>query len=132
MANRLFSYLPVAGLLTASMAALPARAADSTWACEVLLCASNPGGWMQFAECVPPIRKLITHLGLGGGFPTCSAGGVRKADYTKPRNGQPGYVVMTMTDGTRTRYTVPTSAQVALAEATTQPGSPLGSSSPER
>jgi len=132
MANRLFSYLAVAGLASASMASAPARAADSTWACEVLLCASNPGGWMQFAECVPPIRKLISHLALGGGFPTCSAGGVRKADYTKPRKGRPGYVVMTMTDGTRARYTVPTSAQVAQAEATAQPGSPLGSSSLER
>lgn len=132
MANRLFSYLAVAGLVSASMASAPARAADSTWACEVLLCASNPGGWMQFAECVPPIRKLISHLALGGGFPTCSAGGVRKADYTKPKNGRPGYVVMTMTDGTRTRYTVPTSAQVAQAETTAQPRSPLGSSSPER
>lgn len=132
MANRLFSYLASAGLVSASMASAPARAADSTWACEVLLCASNPGGWMQFAECVPPIRKLISHLALGGGFPTCSAGGVRKADYTKPKNGRSGYVVMTMTDGTRTRYTVPTSAQVAQAEATALPGSPLGSSSQER
>ncbi|MBW6533007.1 hypothetical protein KZ820_19870 [Sphingomonas sp. RRHST34] len=132
MANRLFSYLAVAGLASASMASAPARAADSTWACEVLLCASNPGGWMQFAECVPPIRKLISHLAVGGGFPTCSAGGVRKADHTKPRNGRQGYVVMTMTDGTRTRYTVPTSAQVAQAETTAQPGSPLGSSSTER
>lgn len=132
MANRLFSYLAVAGLASALMASAPARAADSTWACEVLLCASNPGGWMQFAECVPPIRKLLSHLALGGGFPTCTAGGVRKADYTKPRNGRSGYVVMTMTDGTRTRYTVPTSAQVAQAEATALPGSPLGSSSQER
>ena len=87
---------------------------------------------MQFKECVPPIRKLITHLGLGGGFPTCSAGGVRKADYTKPKSGRPGYVVMTMQDGTRARYTVPTSAQVAQAEVTAQPGPPLGSSTLER
>ncbi len=132
MANRLFSCLAVAGLVSASMATSPARAADSTWACEVLLCASNPGGWMQFAECVPPIRKLISHLALGGGFPTCSAGGVRKADYTRPKDGRPGYVIMTMTDGTRTRYTVPTSAQVAQAETIAQPGLPLQSSSAER
>ncbi|VVT31582.1 Conjugal transfer protein TraG (fragment) [Sphingomonas aurantiaca] len=75
MANRLCSSLSVAALAATSLAAAPARA-ENTWACEVLLCASNPGGWMQFKECVPPIRKLITHLGLGGGFPTCSAGGV--------------------------------------------------------
>jgi len=131
MANRLCSSLSVAALAATSLAAAPARA-ENTWACEVLLCASNPGGWMQFKECVPPIRKLITHLGLGGGFPTCSAGGVRKADYTKPKNGRPGYVVMTMTDGTRNRYTVPTSEQVTQADATAQPGPPLGSSTLER
>ena len=131
MADRLCSSLSVAALVAASLAAAPARA-ENTWACEVLLCASNPGGWMQFKECVPPIRKLITHLGLGGGFPTCSAGGVRKADYTKPKNGRPGYVVMTMTDGTRNRYTVPTSGEVAQAEASALPGSPLGSSTLER
>lgn len=132
MANRLFSYLAVAGLLTASTVAVPARAADFTWACEVLLCASNPGGWMQFKECVPPIRKLITHLSLGGGFPTCSAGGVRKADYTRPRNGRPGYVVMTLQDGSRSRYTVPSSSEVAQAEATAQSGPIPGSGLLER
>lgn len=131
MANRLCSSLAGSALLAASFMAAPARA-ENTWACEVLLCASNPGGWMQYAQCVPPIRKLITHLGLGGGFPTCSAGGVRKADYTKPKNGRPGYVMMTMTDGTRTRYTVPSAAQVAQAEVTAPPGGPLGSESLER
>lgn len=132
MLNRLCSSLAVVAFATASIATTPARAADSTWACEVLLCASNPGGWMQFTECLQPIRKLISHLALGGGFPTCSAGGVRKADYTKPKDGRPGYVVMTMTDGARTRYTVPTAAQLAQAEGTAQPGGPLGSESLER
>ncbi len=125
MANRLCSSVATTMLIAASIVATPARA-ENTWACEVLLCASNPGGWMQFAECVPPIRKLISHLALGGRFPTCSAGGVRRADYTRPKNGRPGYVVMSMTDGTRTRYMVPTAAQVAQAEATAQPGGPLG------
>lgn len=132
MANRLCFSMAAMTLTAAPIATTPARAADNTWACEVLLCASNPGGWMQFAECVPPIRKLISHLALGGGFPTCSAGGVRKADYTKPKNGRPGYVVMSMTDGTRTRYTVPTELQVAQAETTAQPGSPLGAGTSER
>lgn len=118
-------------MVSASFAASPALA-ENTWACEVLLCASNPGGWMQFKECVPPIRKLITHLGLGGGFPTCSAGGVRKADYTKPKNGRAGYVVMTMQDGSRTRYTVPSAEQAAQAEATAQRGPPLASGTSER
>lgn len=80
---------------------------------------------MQFAQCVPPIRKLISHLAIGGGFPTCSAGGVSRADYTKPRNGRPGYVDMTYQDGTRTRYTVPTAAQVAQADGTAAPGGPI-------
>lgn len=131
MANRLCSSLTGFALIAAGFAAAPAQA-ENTWACEVLLCASNPGGWMQFKECVPPIRKLITHLGLGGGFPTCSAGGVRKADYTKPKNGRPGYVVMTMQDGARTRYTVPSAAQVDQADATAQPGSPFASGTPDR
>ena len=131
MTNRLIPAFASVALLAASFAPAPAHA-ENTWACEVLLCASNPGGWMQFKECVPPIRKLITHLGLGGGFPTCSAGGVSKADYTKPKNGRPGYVVMTMQDGSRTRYTVPSNSQVDQAEATAQPGSPFGLGTPER
>lgn len=79
---------------------------------------------MQYAQCVPPIRKLLRHLALGRGFPTCSAGGVAAAKYTKPQYGRPGFVVMTMRDGSRTTYTVPTEAQVAQAEATAIPGGP--------
>lgn len=131
MANRLFTSLAATGLIVGSFAAAPARA-ENAWACEVLLCASNPGGWMQFTECVPPIRKLISHLALGGGFPTCSAGGVSKADYTKPKHGRPGYVDMTMQDGSRTRYTVPSEAEVAQAEATAQPGPVPGARTLER
>lgn len=77
---------------------------------------------MQYAQCVPPIRKLLTRLAFGGGFPTCSAGGVAAARYTKPKNGRAGYVVMTMRDGSRTTYTVPSEAEVARAEATVTPG----------
>ena len=79
---------------------------------------------MQYAQCVPPIRKLLRSLALGGGFPTCSAGGVSAAKYTKPKNGRPGYVVMTMRDGSRTSYTVPNDADVARAEASALPGGP--------
>lgn len=131
MPGRIKAVVAASSLLTASLAAVPAQA-ENTWACEVLLCASNPGGWMQFKECVPPIRKLITHLGLGGGFPTCSAGAVKKADYTKPKNGRPGYVEMTMNDGSRKTYTVPTSAQVDQAEGSAQPGPPPGAETLER
>ena len=125
MLNRLSIPISSIALLLASAMPSSARAADSRWACEVLLCASNPGGWMQYAQCVPPIRKLLRKLALGGGFPTCSAGGVAAARYTKPIKGRPGYVVMTMRDGTRTRYTVPSETEVARAEATALPGGPL-------
>ena len=133
MPNRWPTIIFLSGaFLTTSLAEASASAFDRTWACEVLLCASNPGGWMQLKERVPPIRKLITHLGLGGSVPTCRAGGVRKADYIKPKNVWPGYVVMTMQDGTQTRYAVPTSSQVDQAGATAQPGLSFGSGTLER
>ena len=107
-------------LLGSVGAATPARAEDQTWACEVMLCASNPGGWMQFGECVAPIQKLITHLALGGAFPVCVSGGTSSAKYIRPRNGI-AHVVFTMSDGARVTYTVPT--QVDINRATTA-GSP--------
>lgn len=124
MRNRLSTPISAFAFLLASATPSSARAADNTWACEVLLCASNPGGWMQYAQCVPPIRKLLRSLALGGGFPTCSAGGVAAAKYTKPKSGRPGFVVMTMRDGSRTTYTVPTEADVTQAEGTAIPGGP--------
>ncbi|MBB4642614.1 hypothetical protein [Rhizorhapis suberifaciens] len=125
MLNRSSNLVSAITFLLASATPTSARAADSSWACEVLLCASNPGGWMQYAQCVAPIRKLLRSLALGGGFPTCSAGGVAAAKYTKPKSVRPGFVVMTMRDGSRTTYTVPTQADVAQAEATANPGGPL-------
>ncbi|PJG45629.1 hypothetical protein CAF53_23190 [Sphingobium sp. LB126] len=124
MRNRLSISFGVAACLLTCATPYSAKAADSTWACEVLLCASNPGGWMQYAQCVPPIRKLLRSLALGGGFPTCTAGGVRAAKYREPKNGRPGTVVMTMQDGSRQTYIVPTQAEVAQAEATAIPGGP--------
>ena len=123
MRNRLFDSVAALITLAASGQVMPAKAADSSWACQVLLCASNPGGWMQYAQCVPPIRKLLRTLAFGGGFPTCNAAGVRAARYIKPDDGRPGRVIMTMPDGSRTTYTVPSEAEVAQAEAT----APLGS-----
>jgi hypothetical protein len=117
MRNRLFDSVAALIMVAASGQVMPAKAAESGWACQVLLCASNPGGWMQYAQCVPPIRKLLRSLALGGGFPTCSAAGVKAARYIKPDNGRPGRVIMTMTDGSRTTYTVPSEAEVAQAEA---------------
>lgn len=122
MRNRLCIPLAASAAVLASATPSTALAADGNWACEVMLCASNPGGWMQFSACVPPIRKLLRHLALGGGFPTCSAGGVAAAKYTKPKDGRPGYVVMTMRDGSRTTYQVPTEAEVAQAKTGATPG----------
>ena len=124
MRNRLSVPITSFAFVLASAAPSRASAADSTWACEVLLFASNPGGWMQYAQCVPPIRKLLRQLALGGGFPICSAGGVTAAKYTRPKNGQPGFVVMSMRDGGRTTYMVPSEADVAQAEARAIPGGP--------
>ena len=116
MRNRLLDSVAALILVAASGQVMPAKAAESSWACQVLLCASNPGGWMQYAQCVPPIRKLLRSLAFGGGFPTCNAAGVKAARYIKPDNGRPGRVIMTMTDGSRTTYTVPSEAEVAQAE----------------
>lgn len=108
--------LGIAAVAALSLASTPAKAGDSTWACEVALCASNPGGWMQFTECVKPIKKLIRHLATGGGFPTCSAGGFKSADYKKPKFGRPGYVTFTKNDGSKVTYRVPSEAEVYAAE----------------
>lgn len=124
MRNRLSLPITASALMLSSATPSPAMASDGTWACEVLLCASNPGGWMQYAQCVPPIRKLLRSLAFGGGFPTCSAGGVSAAKYTKPKNGRPGFVVMTMRDESRNTYTVPSEADIAAAEASAVPGGP--------
>ena len=107
------------GLLIGASVSTPAVAADQTWACQVAICASNPGGWMQFAECVPPIRKLITSLAMGGSFPTCTSGGFDSAKYTKPKHGNPGTVVFTMSNGTKQAYTVPSQNDVYVAQAAT-------------
>ncbi len=123
MRHRLSTSVASVVLLLGSGSMMPPRAADNGWACQVLLCASNPGGWMQYAQCVPPIRKLLRTLAFGGGFPTCSAAGVKSARYIKPDDGRPGRVIMTMTDGSRTTYRVPSEAEVAQAEA----AAPLGS-----
>ena len=88
MRNRLFDSVAALIMFAASGQVMPAKAAESGWACQVLLCASNPGGWMQYAQCVPPIRKLLRTLAFGGKFPTCSAAGVKAARYIKPDNGK--------------------------------------------
>ncbi|WP_354199845.1 hypothetical protein [Aquamicrobium terrae] len=59
------------------------KAQASEWGCQVILCLSNPGGPVQYAECRQPIRKLWHHLAKGRPFPTCSDVGFRSS--------RPGY-----------------------------------------
>jgi hypothetical protein len=107
-----FVYFPAA-IATLAFTASPSPVkAQSTWACEVLLCVSNPGGATQFHECVAPIRKLITSLATGHPFPTCSGGDVRNTKYVKPKNGREGRVTLTYNDGRRETYVVPLESQL--------------------
>lgn len=69
---------------------------------------------MEFAECVPPIEKLITQLAWGGSFPVCVGGGFSGASYRSLRNGA-GIVTFTMTDGTKKTYRVPTQSQIYIS-----------------
>src|SRR3546814_2162609 len=85
----------------------PAVASDNTWACEVVLCISNPGGPTQYPACVPPITKLWRVLALGGSFPTCTGGGIAKTKYKKPDDGRPGRLTVTWTDGRQQTYYQP-------------------------
>lgn len=85
----------------------PASADDGSWPCEVLLCLSNPGGATEFAECLPPIRKLATHMASFKPFPVCTAGGVSAARYTPPsRSGQSGLIEMLFADGSTKTYVI--------------------------
>lgn len=45
---------------------------NDEWACKVAMCMANPGGPMEFAECVDPIKRLQRHLAKGRPFPVCS------------------------------------------------------------
>lgn len=52
-----------------------AKANDDNWACEVVLCLSNPEGATAVAPCVPPMKKLWRELAKGNPFPKCNMGG---------------------------------------------------------
>src|SRR3546814_16024303 len=75
-AMKAFNFALAAALVGAAVQSTPAVASDNTWACEVVLCISNPGGPTQYPACVPPITKLWRVLALGGSFPTCTGGGI--------------------------------------------------------
>src|SRR3546814_10173888 len=77
-AMKAFNFALATALVGAAVQSTPAVASDNTWACEVVLCISNPGGPTQYPACVPPITKLWRVLALGGSFPTCTGGGIAK------------------------------------------------------
>lgn len=63
-----------AALLPMALIFCPGEVKASQWGCEVLLCLSNPGGPMQFGECVPPITRLFNALSKvpPEPFPSCT------------------------------------------------------------
>src|SRR3546814_4685294 len=104
-AMKAFNFALAAALVGAAVQSTPAVASDNTWACEVVLCISNPGGPTQYPACVPPITKLWRVLALGGSFPTCTGGGIAKTKYKKPDDGRPGRLTVTWTDGRSEEHT---------------------------
>ena len=77
------SALFCAFVLLSSYCISSSKARADDWGCQVLLCLSNPGGPMQFAECVPPVQRLWNELARGRPFPTCSGVGFQAS--------RPGY-----------------------------------------
>lgn len=59
----------------AALLPLPARALDG---CLVLLCLAAPS-WSSIAQCVPPVRQVLSDLLHGHPFPTCSMSGAGNA-----------------------------------------------------
>src|SRR3546814_19026655 len=101
-AMKAFNFALATALVGAAVQSTPAVASDNTWACEVVLCISNPGGPTQYPACVPPITKLWRVQALGGSFPTCTGGGIAKTNYKKPDDGRPGRLTVTWTEGRHT------------------------------
>jgi hypothetical protein len=66
-------------LFATGVCTAPPAQAD-TWACEVLLCLSNPAGPTAVTQCVPSISRLWRHLALGHAFPTCDMGSGAKGN----------------------------------------------------
>src|SRR3546814_18643364 len=106
-AMKAFNFALATALVGAAVQSTPAVASDNTWACEVVLCISNPGGPTQYPACVPPITKLWRVLALGGSFPTCTGGGIAKPKYKKPDDGRTGRLTVTWTDGRQPHYFQP-------------------------
>ena len=62
--------LPVAIFSTVLLSV--AHASDH--GCKVLLCLSNPNGWAEISQCVPPVQKLFRDLAKQKPFPLCDLG----------------------------------------------------------
>lgn len=84
------------------------------WGCQVILCLSNPGGPMQYAECRPPVQKLWRWLARGKSFPTCSGVGFQSSrPHYDPLYCSDGYrLTVTSSDKAREAACVSTSRQI--------------------
>src|SRR3546814_12886982 len=96
-AMKAFNFALATALVGAAVQSTPAVASDNTWACEVVLCISNPGGPTQYPACVPPITKLWRVLALGGRLPTCTGRGIANEQYKKPDDGGAGWLPVPLT-----------------------------------
>jgi hypothetical protein len=101
---RLAAPAAIALICAGSGWAAPAMASD--FGCTVLLCLSNPGGPLQYAACVQPIRKLWTDLAEGKPFPGCSEGGVADTKVKGKRGSASYRVIMTYRDGSKQTYSL--------------------------
>ncbi|MBA8862736.1 hypothetical protein FHW19_004487 [Ochrobactrum anthropi] len=97
MIYRFYSFLAAGAFLAVANTGQPAHASD--WGCKVLLCLANPGSPTEYAECVPPIEKLYSHLAKGGSFPTCSGAGFSSSEPRyDPYECEPGYNLVRSSD----------------------------------
>jgi len=68
-------FITGAAISISLLTAFSQNAIADEWGCEVILCLANPGGPMQYKECVKPVKKLYRHLAKGKSFPKCSGAG---------------------------------------------------------
>ena len=87
--------LVMGGLVVGS----PAHAND--YGCRVLLCLSNPGGPMEYSECVPPITRLYRDLARGRPMPTCPEAGFNGGSIGWDAMKRPVYVDLSLPDGVK-------------------------------
>lgn len=91
----------VVTIMAGGLAAAGPAAHASDYGCRVLLCLSNPGGPMQYSECVPPITKLYSDLRRGKPMPTCPEVGFNGGGVGYGHNKEIVYVDLDMADGVK-------------------------------